>query len=70
VRSSGRVKVKVYNAAGEKVMDILDGSRTPGNYSFGWNGHNQRGHKVGNGVYYILVETPEGRVIRKVIILK
>lgn len=66
----GQVKVMVFNMAGDKVTTLSDQYRDPGNYRLSWNGHNQSGDLVGNGVYIVLIQTASGNSSRKVIVLK
>ena len=66
----GIVKVTVYNVSGEKVVSLLDGSKSQGAYRLTWDGRNQNGHVVGNGLYIIFVQTPAGQLSRKVIVLR
>jgi len=69
-RQAGRVKVCVYNISGELVTTLLDQNSAVGSASLPWNGRNAKGDVVGNGVYFLLVETPGGKEVRKVIVLK
>jgi hypothetical protein len=62
--------VSVHNVAGDRVNRILDQDLPVGNSRAYWAGANDKGARVGNGVYYILLENPDGRLVRKVIVLK
>jgi flagellar hook assembly protein FlgD len=70
VETAGQVKISVYNIAGQKVAELLNGIEPAGQYSFAWNGRNTRGDFVGNGVYFMILQQPSGKKIRKVIVLK
>jgi hypothetical protein len=70
VRRAGRCKLTVHNVAGERVNRILDQDMPVGNSRAFWAGSNEKGARVGNGVYYILFDGPDGRAVRKVIVLK
>jgi len=70
VEQPGQVRVMVFNIAGEQVVKLLDQNEVVGNYRVYWNGLNKNGALVGNGVYLLIIETPTGRMIQKVIILK
>jgi flagellar hook assembly protein FlgD len=67
---AGQVKVMVFNIAGEEVEKIVDQALAPGNYRFSWDGRNKGGDIVGNSVYFIVIQQPSGKLIRKVIVLK
>jgi hypothetical protein len=69
-RQAGRVKVSVFNIAGEKVATLFDQAVAVGSGTCLWDGFNSKGALVGNAVYFILVETPGGHSVEKVILLK
>jgi hypothetical protein len=68
---SGRTTVDVYNIVGEKVRHVADWNATRGMpFTYNWDGLNDRGEFVGNGVYVILMRSPESVTHRKVLVLK
>lgn len=66
----GRVKIMVFNISGEQVVKLLDQDEAVGNYRVFWDGKNRVGEMAGNAVYFIIIDQPSGRLIRKVIVLK
>ena len=68
--SDGQARVSVYNIVGEKVAELLNEFRTAGDYALEWAGRNAQTALVGNGVYFIILQTPSGQTIQKVILLK
>jgi flagellar hook assembly protein FlgD len=70
VDHSGRCKIAVYNIVGQQVALLLDQDEPAGNQRVQWDGKNKFGETVGNGVYFVLVQTPDGRMTRQVIVLK
>lgn len=66
----GRVTVKIFNLSGQWVRTLVDMPMAVGNHRANWDGLNEKSDLVGNAVYFVVVETPSGRVIRKVIVLK
>jgi len=66
----GQVKISIFNIGGEKVENLVDQQMNPGNYRFTWDGRNSAGAVVGNGVYFIVIQQPSGKMVRKVIVLK
>jgi len=70
VDQAGTVKVTVFNMGGNKVVSLFNQYKDPGNFRVSWNGRNEAGDLVGNGVYMVLIQTPSGNTTRKVIILK
>jgi hypothetical protein len=67
---AGEVKIIVFNIAGQEVRKILDANLGVGNTRDYWDGRNNGGALVGNGLYFILIQTPSTKLIRKVIVLK
>jgi flagellar hook assembly protein FlgD len=70
VDQAGQVKIMVFNIAGKEVRKLEDDTQAIGQYRRFWDGTNSNGSTVGNAVYYILIQTASGRMIRKVIVLK
>jgi flagellar hook assembly protein FlgD len=69
--TAGTVLIRIYNVAGEKVYQSTVDYASAGNYRAQWEGTNASGATVGNGLYLILIELPDGtRQIRKVVVLK
>ena len=52
----GSVKLGVYDASGKLVRELVSASREPGDYSVAWDGRDQTGRKLANGVYVIRLE--------------
>ncbi len=70
VVQAGQVKVEIFNLTGERVRRILNAALTKGSYTYTWDGKNDQGLVVGNGVYFILIQSPSGHQVQKVILLK
>jgi flagellar hook assembly protein FlgD len=70
VDKAGQVKVMVFNIVAQEVEKIVDQQMSPGNYRFSWDGRNSAGDIVGNGVYFVVIQQPSGKMVRKVIVLK
>lgn len=64
------VELVVYNIMGQKVKTLLKGNQKTGNYSIIWDGCDQRGNKIANGVYVYLLRTGDHICQRKAIIRK
>jgi flagellar hook assembly protein FlgD len=48
----------------------MDEEKGPGNYRTSWDGTNNSGDSVGNGVYFVMIQQPSGKTIKKVIVIK
>jgi len=64
---SSLVRLKIYNCLGSEVRTVIDQNQTSGNYSVTWNGKDNNGIMVPNGIYiYQLktgVEMKQGQII-------
>lgn len=67
---AGNCKVMVFNIAGEQVLKLMDQLLSVGNYRVFWDGTNTQNARVGNAVYFVVVEQPSGNTVKKVILLK
>ena len=69
--SSGRITIDVYNIVGEKVRLVADWNATKGMpFTYFWDGKNEQGALVGNGVYVLVMREPGGVTMKKVIVIK
>ncbi|MBI4396206.1 MAG: metallophosphoesterase [Elusimicrobia bacterium] len=59
-------RIRLFTPAGERVLDIPPGA--PGVAV--WDGKNESGQPVASGVYLALVESPQGRKLLKVAVLR
>jgi hypothetical protein len=73
---AGEVKLSIYSLTGQLVRALVDGKVVAGRHEIPWNGQDQSGRTVANGVYwYQLVVTGEGgkiafRETKKMAVLK
>lgn len=69
--TSGPTSINVYNIVGERVRHIADVIALQGSPStFTWDGTNDSGEYLGNGVYVIMLKSGAEVHIKKIIILK
>ena len=59
VQKPGAVSAEVYDAAGRRVATVLDCSFDRGVHAASWDGHASAGARVGAGVYYLRLRTPD-----------
>lgn len=64
------VRLTIYNMLGEKIKELVNGRMETGQYSYTWNGDNEKGNKVISGVYLSVLETREKRLVQKMILSK
>jgi hypothetical protein len=53
---TGGVKLSVYDASGKLVRQLVGATQNPSNYSVLWDGRDQTGHKLANGIYVLRLE--------------
>jgi len=64
------VGVHVYDIAGRLVRALFDGQRGPGVHETVWHGTDDRGHRVGAGVYLIRCSAGDWSAVRRVALVK
>jgi hypothetical protein len=67
---AGHVQVSVFDVAGRRVATLVDGVVGAGPHTVQWNGRDSDGHAVGSGVYFYRLETPQGQLSRKMVLIK
>jgi uncharacterized delta-60 repeat protein len=65
-----RVRVEVYNIAGQRVKTLADGKLGAGYHQVTWKGQSDNGQKVAAGVYLVRMVTPEFNGIRKMTVVR
>ncbi|RMD97928.1 MAG: T9SS C-terminal target domain-containing protein [Calditrichaeota bacterium] len=63
------VTVRVYNLLGQDLGALFSGRQSAGFYQISWDGRLASGVRVSPGVYFLVLETPGQRVIRKLTIM-
>ena len=65
-----KLTVKVYDASGREVQELVNTDMMPGFHKLTWNGKDMRGQKVASGIYFFRVITPETVKTVKAILLR
>ena len=68
--AKGRVRLSIYNVAGQMVRELVNESQSPGKYSVFWDGRDQRAHPLPSGVYLYRLEVSDKSWIRKAVLLR
>jgi parallel beta-helix repeat protein len=66
----GQVTLSVYDLSGRLVQTLVDAEKPGGEYVAVWHGMDDRGRKVGSGVYFYRLEVGDTRLERKMVMLK
>jgi len=64
------VSLVIFDVLGRQVRILVDKEMKPGYYSFKWNGLNAEDLQVAAGVYYVLLQTPKKRFVKKMVLLR
>jgi hypothetical protein len=70
IRQEGKVDLKIYDITGREVCNLIHGSLKPGTYTYYWNGTDNNGKRVANGIYFSKLETPNEKLIKKMILIQ
>lgn len=65
IKKRCQVALKVYNISGELVKVLQNASYDPGYYSCSWDGKDEVGRQLGNGIYFCRMETEKYSLTRK-----
>jgi len=66
---AGAVDVSIYDLAGRRIANLLQGSLDAGPHAVTWNGRTSRGVAAAAGVYQYVVTTSTGRQSRSMLLL-
>ncbi|MFA5033841.1 MAG: C10 family peptidase [bacterium] len=65
-----KVTLKIYDASGRPVRTLIQEEQTAGKYNTFWNGKDDKGNKLGNGIYFYRLETDKSVTTKKLTLLK
>lgn len=66
----GRVRLVVYDVSGRLVRVLVDEVREAGSHRVQWNGTNDRGERMGSGIYVCRLESGARRETRRMTLIK
>lgn len=66
----GQVEIAIYDVNGRLVKTLVDGKETAGTHAVVWDGTNDRGTRVGSGVYWSQMKTGAFSSNKQLVILK
>lgn len=70
ISNPSKVIVRIYDKNGRLLRTLLDSYKSTGSYQIIWDGRNDKGSIVSNGIYFILVNCGENYGVAKVIVLR
>jgi len=70
LKAPGRTTLRVYNVLGEEVRTLVDRHQAANYYSVHWDGRDNGGRDVSNGVYFYKLSSGDFSDVRKLTVLK
>jgi len=64
------VVLRVHDLTGRVVRTLVNARQQPGRYSLSWNGRDDQGRLLGNGVYFCKLATGDYRSTRKLVLTR
>jgi flagellar hook assembly protein FlgD len=58
--------MSIYDLGGRRVRTLVDRMSSPGSFETTWDGRDDRGTELANGVYFLRVIGPEGTTTRRI----
>jgi hypothetical protein len=68
--SKSRVRLAIYNVAGQRVKVLIDEDQNPGHHHIYWDGFNARKSPVSSGIYFYRLTTGSFASSRKMLLLR
>jgi hypothetical protein len=68
-RSAMHVELMICDLAGRRVKTLIHGELEPSSYTVAWDANDESNRSVRSGVYYVLLQTPLGRLSARVVVL-
>ncbi|NNE42596.1 MAG: T9SS type A sorting domain-containing protein [Gemmatimonadetes bacterium] len=65
---AGRVDVSIHDVSGRKVRALYSGHQSAGSRAVWWDRRNDGGRAVGSGVYWVRLETEDGRRSQQIVV--
>ncbi len=70
IATDGPVRIEVYDILGRRMATLVDAWQRAGEYQVMWNGTNLHGEPAGSGMYFYRLQSDDGLLSRKMILLK
>jgi len=70
VKQEDKLCLSVYNLKGERVKRMFAGHLSKGTHSLRWNGQDESGRVLGNGVYLISLQAGAHTRTQKIVLIK
>jgi hypothetical protein len=64
------VRLQVFDLSGRLIATLVDAPQAAGYHTAKWNGENEQGQSVSNGVYFYRIEAEEGNRMRRMLLVR
>ena len=64
------IRLAIYDALGQVVNVLEDGMRDPGYHRVHWDGRDASGRRAASGVYFYMLRTERGRLVKKMVMVE
>ena len=68
--AAGQVSLIVYDVSGARVAVLQNGQLPPAFHNVVWDGRNDNGDVVANGIYYLDLRTPAAHITTRAVIVR
>ncbi len=65
-----QVVLSIYNIKGQKIKTIMKNCLKSGQHNIVWDGQDESGKHISSGIYFGLLETPDFKTTKKMILIK
>jgi flagellar hook assembly protein FlgD len=66
----GLISLRIYDTMGRLVRKLVEGDRRQGKYSIYWNGKDDKGNDVGEGIFFCQLKSGGNSLSKKLIRIK
>lgn len=70
IPEASKVSLKVYNVMGQEIATLFEGNQLPGSYGATWNGKDNKGNKVSNGIYLYRLDAGKQSITKKMVMVR
>ena len=67
--SIGKVELNIYDVFGKRIRQLINKTEVEGQHSDIWDGKNENGQDVTNGIYFYQIRFKDEMIIKKVVIM-
>jgi hypothetical protein len=70
LKRGGKINIVIYNSQGREITTLVNKYQQPGVYTISWNGTDQKGNKMPNGIYFYQLTCGSTALVQKMVLLK